>query len=113
MRWSSNVVIGSCFIRRANCILSRWFNDWLRRMCTLKSIRPRMPPIWLPARFASFSVCVAISCPWAMEAEARDLAHPPLAADPNTMTISAPTTEIHNMISTGPLPSRNRRNGAK
>ena len=48
-----------------------------------------------------------------MEAEARDLAHPPLAADPNTMTINAPISVIHSMISTGPLPSRNRRNGAK
>ena len=93
----------------------------------MKSISPRMPPISLPALFASFSVCEAMSCPWAKTAPAvvyapaeapvaaplADLPAPLLVVDPNTTTRKTPRSNIHSIISTGLLLSRNRRKGAK
>ena len=83
---------------------------------------------------ASFSVWVAVSCPWASvpcpccrrgvtppdeAADApvgiplADLAVPRFVVNPNTVTMNAPRTRTHAMISSGPLPARKMTNGAK
>ena len=91
-----------------------------------------MPPIRPEPRLASFSVRVAVSCPWASvpcpccrrvvappdeAADApvgiplADLAVPRLVVNPNTVTMNTPSSRTQSMISTGPLPARNSTNG--
>ena len=86
-----------------------------------------MPPIRLPARFASFSVWVAVSCPWANTAEAAPEAPaaapvawpvgsrpaPRFGVEPNTITMNTPNSTTHSMIATGPWPRRNSTSGAR
>ena len=77
------------------------------------SMKPTRPANLLNAAFASFSVCVAVSWPWAIPASTWSLASPDDPKPPISNTIATPRHSTHTIISNGVRPSRNSTNGLK